>query len=440
MSAWTLCIDFGTAFSKAAAAPSDLRFDPANVRPLQLNPQPSGNPFLLDSAVFVDDARILFGRSALDRASSMAGRKRVALQSFKTLLSAADLERALDIKAPLSIDPHRAFCMRDLIVLYLAYLLAAIERARAADACIPARINLRYAAPAWQGGDSDALHAVVAGLFGEAEALRMRLGDALLADEGIDLALAATALPRAADEARPRAMGLIHEAAAAAAYTSIGLDESGSHLIVVDMGAGTTDMAVLMRADNQMHELADARVTFNQAGDFLDRLIADRALKSASWAKSTAQKTALWGDLMRAMPDLKAAMFAEGRASRRYERRLINVSLRDIERDQDFKAFLKELQAAYAHCVAVARGDALLRENASIEAVAVGGGAGAPFIQELISGATKRGPRVTPRPATPGWAHSEVFGGNLAPVFPQLAIAIGGALAPDNMLAAGGAA
>jgi hypothetical protein len=29
-----------------------------------------------------------------------------------------------------------------------------------------------------------------------------------------------------------------------------------------------------------------------------------------------------------------------------------------------------------------------------------------------------------------------VFGGNLAPVFPQLAIAMGGALAPEAMLAA----
>ena len=38
MSEWTLCIDFGTAFSKAAAAPRDAwtRFDPRFVRPLML--------------------------------------------------------------------------------------------------------------------------------------------------------------------------------------------------------------------------------------------------------------------------------------------------------------------------------------------------------------------------------------------------------------------
>jgi hypothetical protein len=43
---------------------------------------------------------------------------------------------------------------------------------------------------------------------------------------------------------------------------------------------------------------------------------------------------------------------------------------------------------------------------------------------------------VTPRPATPEWAFASEFRGNLAPVFPQLAIAVGGALAPETVLAA----
>ena len=66
---WTLCVDFGTAYSKAAAAPRDAwaRFDPARVRPLMLNMQGQGSAFLLDSAVFVDDTRVLFGRAALER-------------------------------------------------------------------------------------------------------------------------------------------------------------------------------------------------------------------------------------------------------------------------------------------------------------------------------------------------------------------------------------
>jgi molecular chaperone DnaK (HSP70) len=440
MSDWTLCIDFGTAYSKAAAAPKDAwsRFDPARVRPLQLNTQDgAGNAFLLDSAVFVDDARILFGRPAIYRADALGEGKRAALKSFKTLLSAPDLDRALNTKAPLSIDPHRMFRMRDLIVLYLAYLLAAIERARGLDPMIKGRIVRRYAAPAWREGDSEERHTIVVRLFGEAETLRMQLGDALLSDAGVDLAEAAKHLRKAMEAPQKLDLGLIHEATAAAAYTSIGLDDSGSHLIVVDMGAGTTDFAALVRVGDGMFELSEARATLNQAGDFIDRIIANRALAAASWARTTAQKTILWAELMRGMRDSKATLFEEGRLAMRLGGRVITITTRDIERDKDFQAFAKDLQAAYDLCVTIVRGDALVRERSAMEAVAVGGGAGAPFIQALIAGKTKRGPRITPRPATPGWAHADEFGGNLAPVFPQLAIAIGGALAPESMLAAG---
>jgi len=443
MSDWTLCIDFGTAFSKAAAAPTGAwsRFEPASVRPLRLSQHDArGNAFLLDSAVFVDDGRILFGRSAIARADALGGTKRSALKSFKTLLSVSDLDRALNTNAPLSIDPHRIFQMRDLIVLYLAYLLAAIEKARALDPMIKGRIARRYAAPAWRGADSAGLHGTVTQLFGEAEAFRSNAGEALLSDAGLDLDTVVKALPQATEGARPLDMGLIYEATAAAAYTSIGLDDSASHLLVVDMGAGTTDIAALARIGNRMFELPEARATLKQAGDFVDRVIANRALDAAKWAKTTDQQAGLWAELMRGMRDTKETLFAEGRVSVRYRDHIFTMGTKDIERDKDYQAFAKELKAAYEHCVAVVRDDASARGRSAIEAVAVGGGAAAPFIQALIASKNTRGarPRVTPRPATPDWAHAAEFGGNLAPVFPQLAIAIGGALAPDSMLAARG--
>ncbi len=442
MSDWTLCIDFGTAFSKAAAAPTGAwsRFDPARVRPLRLGQHDGrGNAFLLDSAVFVDNDRVLFGRSAIARADALGG-KRAALKSFKTLLSVSDLDRALNTNAPLSVDPHRMFQMRDLIVLYLAYLLAAIEKARSLDGAITGRIARRYAAPAWRGGDSAGMHGAVVRLFGEAEALRARVGDALLSEAGLDLNGVANELPAAMERAQPLDMGLIYEATAAAAYTSIGLDDNASHLLVVDMGAGTTDIAALARIGARMFELPEARSTLKQAGDFIDRVIVNRALDAAKWAKTTDQKADLWAHMMRGMRDTKETLFADGQASVRYRDKMFTLGARDIERDKDFQQFAKELRDAYEHCVAVVRDDASARGRSSVEAVAVGGGASAPFIQALIASKNTRGsrPHVAPRPATPKWAHAPEFRGNLAPVFPQLAIAIGGALAPDAMLAAKG--
>jgi molecular chaperone DnaK (HSP70) len=445
MTEWTLCIDFGTAFSKAAAAPVGAwsAFEPAGVRPLLLSPDGQGNAFLLDSAVFVDEDRVLFGRAALQRAEEIGDKKRQALRSFKTLLSVSDLERALNANAPATIDPHRIFQMRDLVVLYLAYLLAAVERGAASDTMITqGRIaSRRYAAPAWRSGDSAGMHDTIVRLFGEAEAFRNAAGRRMLMSEGISLRTISDALPKATQHPEPVEMGLIFEATAAAAYTSIGLEGAASHLIVVDMGAGTTDIAALARIGSRTIEIAEARVTLKQAGDFLDHVIANRVLDTASWARNSAQRTELWAVLMRQMADIKEAVFMDGRAVLRNQGRSITINMRDVKKDEDFRDFEKSLRQAYDHALSIVRDDARARGRSEVHAIAVGGGASAPFIRELIqrkAGSVR--PRVMARPATPQWAHSRTFAGNLAPVFPQLAIAIGGALAPDSMLAALGGA
>jgi molecular chaperone DnaK (HSP70) len=440
MSAWTLCIDFGTAYSKAAAAPEGAwtSFRPQEVRPLMVG-SGDGNTFLLESAVFVDEDRVLFGRAAVARADALARDKRMALRSFKTILSVSDLDRALNTNAPASIDPHRIFQMRDLVVLYLAYLLSSVDRAVAQDTLLAKaeRISYRYAAPAWRRGDSTGAHDSILRLFGEAEAFRAAAGKKLSGPEGMAIKAISDLLPKATAAARAFEMGLIFEATAAAAYTSIGMDRSSSHLIVLDMGAGTTDIAALAQSDAGIVELPDARVTLKQAGDFVDRVIANRAISAAGWFKGDQQ--ALWAALMRHMRDLKETLFAEGRVIFRHEGRNITLAMKDIERDADFKAFSKELEQTYAHGLAVVRADAAARKRDEVQAVAVGGGAHAPFIQELVRRKPSgRGPRVVARPATPDWAHAPAFQGNLAPVFPQLAIAIGGALAPDAMLAVRG--
>lgn len=440
MSDWTLCIDFGTAFSKAAIAPTGAwsRFDPANVRPLMLSAE-GQNAFLLDSAVFVDEDRVLFGRAALNEAEAQADNKRAALRSFKTLLSVSDLDRALATNAPATIDPHRVFQMRDLIVLYLAYLLASIERAIMTDPMLAqgGTLSRRYAAPAWRAGDSAGMHDVIVRLFGEAEAFRAIVGKRIMAPDGLSIRAISEALPKATEEAEALDMGLIYEATAGAAYTSVGLENSGSHMIVVDMGAGTTDIAALARLGPRTIELPEARVTLKQAGDFIDRVIANRVLDAAKWAKRQEEKAELWSVLMRQMADIKEAIMADGRTTLRNQGRSITLAFKDVEKDQDFREFQKSLREAYDHALAVVRDDARARGRSDVQAIAVGGGAATPFIQELIRRKMESTrPRVIPRPATPDWAHAREFRGNLAPVFPQLAIAIGGALAPDSMLAA----
>jgi len=435
---WTLCVDFGTAFSKAAAAPADAwaHFDPTRVRPLLLGQAGARDAFLLDSAVFVDDARLLFGGAALARAEALGG-KRAALRSFKTILSVSDFDRALNATLPASIDPHRVFVMRDLVVLYLAFLSEAIDAGVRADAMLSAEAGFdrRYAAPAWRRGDSAGLHNHVMRLFGEAEAVRQALGGSLR--EGVDIGAAQAALARSRSAA-PTAMGLIFEASAAAAYTSIGLAAAVPAMIVLDMGAGTTDIAVLARAGARTEELRDAQITLKQAGDYIDRVIANLTLDTAR-LKALEDRSELWRLIIAQMRDFKETLFAEGRASIRFKNKALSLSIKDLERAPDFQAFRDELAQAYEQALETARRYAVTDGGREIQSVAVGGGAAAPFIQAMIRTKPrgKGNVKVSPRTATPDWAHAPTFSGNLAPVFPQLAIAIGGALAPKEMLAAG---
>jgi hypothetical protein len=345
----------------------------------------------------------------------------------------------LNTAAPASIDPHRMFLMRDLIVLYLAYLSASIDRAVAADPVLSEVKDLeqRYAAPAWRSGDSAGLHEVVVRLFAEARALCAALGGQILSESGVSTSAAPGALAAARSRPQLRDMSLVFEATAAAAYSSIGLEQATSHLIVLDMGAGTTDIAALARRYGRIEELPEARVTLKQAGDRLDKIIANIALESCRWARSQAHQTALWASLMHNMRDIKESIFSEGYAMLRFEGRTLSLALRDLERNAEFRQFVSEVSEAYEHSLEFVRDAARAANQREVQAVAVGGGAAAPFVQDLIRRTPPRAGRIAfvARPATPEWAHSRTFRGNLAPVFPQLAVAIGGALAPDTMLA-----
>lgn len=438
---WTLCIDFGTAYSKAAAAPTSawMDFKPSLVRPLILSEE---GGFLLDSAIFLEEERVLFGAAAVAREAELSDPKRSALRSFKTILGASDLERALENNAPRSIDPVGIFQMRDLLVLYLAFLSAAIERAVAADPVIAGvdSFSRRYAAPVWRATGGHTNHNLIARLFDEANVVGASLGKPLLSPAGVSISAVRKALTLVKKKApAPVEMGLIFEATAAAAYTSIGLDHPARHLIVLDMGAGTTDIAAVARTGEGLRELPAARVTLKEAGDFIDRVIANMALDQCRHLKTRADQALLWRAVFRSTRDIKESLFVDGRALFRFDQRMLKFTMADLQRQADFKAFMASLTASYERgldAVGQAASEAGARE---ILSVAVGGGAYAPFVQALIRKSPRRGKiRVIPRPATPAWAHAEEFGGNLAPVFPQLAIAIGGALAPDSMLAARG--
>ena len=229
-------------------------------------------------------------------------------------------------------------------------------------------------------------------------------------------------------------MDMVFEATAAAAYSLVGLKAPATHLMVVDMGAGTTDFAALAARGDGLEEIDEARVTLMQAGDMIDRILLDLLLQKAPNLKSRAEQAELWRTVMASIREVKEGLFLDGRTAISYRGKAISITLRDLQKDRDFKAFLRETKRAFDRSLSALAARAAKDGSKDVCAVAVGGGAYAPFVKDMIGVQGAESARQI-LPATPDWAHAAAFGGNLAPIFPQLAIAIGGAL--TRMLAGG---
>lgn len=444
---WNVCIDFGTAYSKAAAAPSSAweRFDPQYVRPLPLAgfSNASRNPFLLTSAIFVGAERIYFDRHAIEQAVQAEDNRRQALASFKTLLGAPDLQSTLNAIAPASIDPHRKLRYRNLVVLYLAYLLRALDAAIAQDAVIASvggAVRRRYACPSWGEDFTTHSHELVVRLFDEADHVRHALGDALDGQNGVSIQQAIEALEAAAAAPateKPTVTAMIYEAVAAVASASIGADNDASHFIVLDVGAGTTDIAAIARLSDGLAEIPEARLTLNQAGDYIDRILLNIIIDRIPGSFSDAEKARLWRTMTRTIRRLKESLFIDKQAAVQHEGRVFVIKQSDLQRDRDYKHFVSAMTEAYQTSLSAVAARAASDGAREVSAMAAGGGASAWFINEVMSKAKLRGPklRVTPMPQLPDWTHAPQFQSNFAPLYPQLVIAVGGALAPGRLLA-----
>src|SRR5262249_55228640 len=115
-----------------------------------------------------------------------------------------------------------------------------------------------------------------------------------------------------------------------------------------------------------------------------------------------------------------------------HEEKSVKVKLNEVTRRSDFKRAMKDIDIAYTQTLDEISGVCLNAGAREIAVVLAGGGANYPFLQSLARRArpAKGKVRLKVEPLVPEWASSGAFGESLAAVFPQLSIAIGGAIAP----------
>ncbi len=429
-----VCIDLGTALSKASLCLGDGLRPSESVAPLPLGAAShADHPLLTPSALYVDGGRIYFGPSAVARATEKEGSKQLPILSFKMFLSARDLEPMLAMKLSGLYDPTNTLRCGDAITLYLAYLDRLVRAAILSEPNLPASaINAprRITSPLWRA--SEEIEAAIKRLVNAAGAVSSLLGNALDNSDGVEINAAQNALRQAFSAPAQSFGGVVFEAqSTAAAYGAFSASRAPL-VLVIDMGAGTTDLAGYERDTDALQprliEIDRAGQWSTLAGDEIDNILIGLFLRKAGGGRKTQQ--ALWNRLRLQTLALKRDLFANGKATFRSGRKKVVVRREELYRDTSFKVFCRALTKTFEQSLSAMAVKAKHANASSVAVLLAGGGANLPFVADLVKAAARtslRGVRLEIQTFGANWA-LPYFHHPLAGAFPQMAISMGGAL------------
>lgn len=436
-----ICIDFGTALSKASICLDPLLPLEVGVKPLPIGGIAGAeHPLLTPSVMYVDSGRIYFGPTALEHARRGVDTARDPLLSFKTVLGATDVAAALQMKLRPSMDPTNTFTQRDALVLYIAYLDQLIRESLDLAPNMPpgiANARRRYTSPVWRPGSG--IDRVFERIFDEADAVSFKLGRAIFSPEGMSIAQSKDALDKAAQTPGDGRLetGIFEPHAAAAA--ALAFTSSPTRLVVVlDIGAGTNDIAAFDFDETvdppSLSEVKEARQCSALAGDEVDRILIELLMRKSKTGPNDRAKEddlrVLRAAILTAR-DLKKELFRTGKCSLKMGWKTVVVGAKEFSEDQNFRAYQISLGRTIAASLQAVAARAKRVNVDIIDVVLAGGGSHLPFLPALVQHA---GQQVAPdirfrvgtlSPINPLY---QSIDSSLRDVFPQIAMSVGGAL------------
>jgi len=352
------------------------------------------------------------------------------------MLSAPNLAATLAFKLARSIDPTGTLRQRDALVLYFAFVDQLIRAAIASEAELsPAIANAprRVTSPLWRR-DTEAVR-TIGSLFSQAIAVSDRLGARMMDADGLQLDAVREALDDAATAPRSNLFeGIVLEAHAAVSAYATFVSVPARHVLVVDMGAGTTDIAGF-ELEGGSHDVAMNEIRGTQqcsvlAGDELDNIVVDRFVRSRGKLRPDVEAQ-LWRALRLSAAELKRNLFGRGKAVFKHGDQRMTLSQEAVTKDASFKAYCNALSKTLSGSMALLAAKAKRDGAQAITILLAGGGSNLPFLADLVKAAGashSRGLKLEVEPFGARWAlphRHHPLGG----VLPQLAIAMGGAVA-----------
>lgn len=432
-----LCLDFGTAFTKAYAMQGWS--DPVDI---ELGSYAgSDSPLMVESSVWIDGDGIHFGPDAIAASEGIpAGRRR--FDSMKKRL--LGLEEGGSPMEPVGTDINPwagrwDFTELGLLTLYLAYVTHLLSTALEAEG-LPKHLPGRLTRPCWSGESGKPLSALLRVLVAKAIILADTLGDELT--DGLDAGKAAAALD-AVDRLPGETISAVIESllredlsepeAVAAPFEA---EKDWHFLTVVDVGAGTTDVATfLLRAHPNWERgktmlVPGSRGSLAKAGDEIDRILFDYLRRELREGLEPGGAAAMEAWLRSTIRDHKLRLFRDGIVEASHGGATVVLGLEGFMAFDDVKLLGSDMVAMLGRTFAAMPGTLVEKivEKGGVRLLLSGGGANLPMARALADQTfpAKTGTiRARLTDVRPEWESSKDE--DFRSIYPQLAVAVGGA-------------
>lgn len=396
-----ICLDFGTAMSKAVLVDDDN----SEILVLPIGEYGGqeliGESTMLVSSVYIDDEGLIwFGQQAIEQSSIADDEfERQRLDSVKASLSDGVLRDAVSKKHN---PTNFTVTYGDMVLANLTFLSWAVNHSLE-KLNRPRYTCRRFALPCLTGEIEKETTHELRRMLGEAQILADSFFQTLT--DGIPLGdfLSKVNAIRA-EQRNYQIIGedLTEPRGVAGSRLSFRTTQEAASYMVIDVGAGTTDFGLYrLSYDNRTGKSSSSEIpgstrSHTEAGDHIDLLLRESIIKKSGIAVDDPNLDNVRYDLQRRIRSYKETLFEEGSVSiQLWTNDLVTIELDELLEVQGVKQFGSDLKKTVENMFEEIDPDWLLSlRGKPVGVILTGGGAELPMIKDIANGNVYT-PRVT---------------------------------------------
>ena len=448
-SAYRVCLDFGTAMSKASFVYDNEDTGVEEIHVLKLGTpgdQEEIDEVMLVSSVFIDvDGLLWFGQHAIERAQLAPEDSNSRLDNIKRALSEGNMDEAVDA----TYNPTEyQLTYEDVVLAYLSFFTWTVNDAITNDLKEPkitSNFKRRFAMPCFPKANARIVDGKLKVLLGEAQILADTFQEKI--HQGLPLKHFLSALKqlRAIKLDYSFVEGSVTEPLGVAGSLLSWRSSQDSLALVVDVGAGTSDFSLyrLRVTIDEEGEIDKTKTTAGEvegtargvleAGNHLDKILMAYILKKSGVDSSHPKYVNITHALERGIRDYKESLF-NGRSVliSLYSGDAVDIKIEEFLELEAVKSFESSLRKTMIDILESANRDwidwILSDATRRLTIVFTGGGASLPMVRALANGLIEVNGAVIPVAAAksfPDWLSTDFP--DLEDHYSRVAVSLGGA-------------